>query len=677
MALLKIFVILGLILYNDLNKTMTSPLKKRRNGQLKGIFREIFVSATRELAPFGMVFVFPPENFEQQKLGTLFGIIKISDNSRDSSYVSNLLASVIKKEYFSKPDRSAEESFEASLRKANLALSELARRGSVNWSGKINFAGGSLDKNNLHFSKLGTTAIFLLRGGAIADIGKGAGTEPEQVDPHPLKTFSDISSGKLEKGDCLIFATSDLAEIFSPEELRQNVARFSREEFPEIISASLASNSELAGTVIINMVPEEEIVTEVKKEPAPKEYLAEIPPASEPELSREKAPVHIDIAPVEKKNHLYVSEAEKIIPQKTFKEKLLPPLRTAWFWLKANVIGYFTKIPSLFRKIDWPQKISYLKISFGKINLKKINSKIWIGAGTLLLIIAVFFLLRHKNISAPQPEAPQPNIAPAATLNDIQVKNIDNINEIATLPQDSRSLVFLNNTLYALSGEKSISEIDPGNGQVETTSASLSSGKFSLAAAMPDLSTIFVLTADKKIISFTPINKNFQENGVSLPGDLNAADIKTYLTYIYLLDPSANKIYRYPRAEGGFGGQQDWLKTGADINNSVSFGINEDLFIATKTQVIPYLQGKKDEKINFENPNISLAIDKIYTEPNFENIYILDNKNHRIVLYSKDGKILAQYFNKTLSGIEDFTVDEKNKVIYLQKAGSVSNFSFE
>ena len=163
-----------------------------------------------------------------------------------------------KKEYFAKPLRPAYDSFEASLKKANLALAELARQGSVKWIGHISFAGGALEKNNLHFSKLGTTSILLLRGGMLADIGSGLDEDTAEVDSHPIKTFSDISSGKVELGDRLVFTTSDLLEIFSFEEIRQNAARFSREEFPEIISASLTANSELSGAIVVSMVSEEE-----------------------------------------------------------------------------------------------------------------------------------------------------------------------------------------------------------------------------------------------------------------------------------------------------------------------------------------------------------------------------------------------------------------------------------
>ncbi len=158
---------------------------------------------------------------------------------------------------------------------------------------------------------------------------------------------------------------------------------------------------------------------------------------------------------------------------------------------------------------------------------------------------------------------------------------------------------------------------------------------------------------------------------------LNAAGMKTFLTYLYIFDPPANQIYRYPRAEGGFGERQDWLKAEADIKSSKSFVINEDIFAASNDQIAAYLQGSKDEKMNFEKPKISLVIDKIFSTPDLENIYALDNQNHRIVQYSKDGKIAAQYFNQAIAGIKDFIVDEKNKIVYLQKADSISKFSIE
>lgn len=670
--------------------------KKRKNVRLKGKFSQIFHSRARELAPFGMVFVYEPENFEQQKLGALFGLIKISDYSDDSSYVANLLASVLKKEYFSKSDRPADVAFEASLKKANLALGELARQGLVKWSGKLSLAAGALEKNNFHFSKLGTTAVLLLRGGMIADIGSGMGADTEAAESHPLKTFSDISSGRLEYGDCLILSTNDLLEIFSLEELRQNAAFFPRNEFPEILSASLQTNSELSGAIVVNMLSEEEILSTIAEDVRN----IEIPPLHMPDkyipadsTKDIEAPFQpspsLDI-PAKPKNekHVYVSEGEDVIARKSISDKISATVRKIVIGRNFVFVFIQRKIISPLGKIEYSQKFSrfWQKIRLARpqpslplisFSWMRENAKIWLSAIVLVLIVVAFFVFRSKKAPAPPVSAPTQSVSPAASLSDIQVKNIGSLDQVASLPQNGFSLVLLNETLYGFSGDKSVSKIDPNSGQVETTDANINSGKFLLAADMTDLNTIFILAADKKIISFTPVNKNFQENNIALPENLNVSDLKTYLTYLYVLDPAANQIYRFPRADGGFGEAQNWLKTGADIKNAVSFAINGDLFVATNDQITAFLQGKKDEKINFEDPNTTLVINKIYTAPDLENIYVLDNKNHRIVEYSKDGKIASQYVNDQISEIKDFTVDEKNKAVYLLKEKDISKFSIE
>jgi len=671
------------------SRLVGDPPKRRERSYPKGLFRDIFFSATRELAPFGMVFVYEPENFDQQRLGTLFGIIKISDTSEESSFVANLLASVLKKEYFSKTDRLSDAAFEATLKKANMALAELARQGSVKWSGKISFAAGALEKNNLHFSKLGSTAALLLRGGMIADIGEGMGIETEGADSHPLKTFSDISSGKVEYGDCLIFATSDLLDIFSLEEIRQNATFFPRDEFSEVISASLMANSELSGAIVVNMISEEEAAKATAKQTAKIEYspVPNIPDLKDIFPKEKVAPKSIPtdipaLSEAEKKKHLYMSETEEI-PRKKFAEKILPILRETANALKYVAAFVWKKIHRLFDWIDW-QKIFSLILEIRsprwRSNLQawsKNKVKILTIAGAIV-VVAAFFVFRSKNVPAPPTVAPAQNIAPAvATLDDIQVKNVENISEITALPSDSRELLLLGDALFVLNADKSILKINPASGETENTDSSVPGGKFSLATAMPDLGTIFILTEDKKMISFTPINKKFQENGIVFPENIKTADMKAYLTYIYLLDPTANQVYRYPRAEGGFGEKQDWLKAGNDIKNSTNFAINEDLFAASRNQITAFLKGIKDDKINFENPNVPLVIEKIFAAPGLEHIYVLDNKNHRVVAYSKDGKIAAQYWNTSIAGIKDFTVDEKNKLIYLQKTDSLLKFSME
>jgi len=679
---------------------MTISGKKKKEKGYHAIIRDVFVCSKSELAPFATAFSFPPENFEQQKFGALFGAIKVNDHSESSSYVVNLLVSVIRKEYFSKPHRSPEESFEASLRKANLALAELARHGVTSWAGKINFAGGAIERNNLHFACLGSVSIFLIRGNEISEISEEL-EEEKEAESHPLKTFSNISSGKLEVGDKLVFTTNELVDIFSPEELRQNASHFSREELPGFFEISLQANSELAGTIIVDLADSAEIKPLIVESPI---------------IGKEKAPKYAFSAPAAtgqaKKIDSFVG-AHEIIEEEEEKyaHDLKPSARQDFSlasdarWKKIlvrsrNILqGLGNKSKLYFSKIQRIPEEGRLKEIFFRIppifssviyqakNIDWKNRKIIIQSIVVVAILAIglygiasFVKKRSEQkrlsqqISA-QPAEPTPAVQ---NLDDVNVKNIETAEEVANFSQNASQMALLGNSLYVIPEKSnSILKIDPSSKNIEEIKANLAIGNFKLLAAMPHLGSLFFLTEDNKIVSFTPINKNFQENGISLPGNLKAADMKTYLTYLYFLDPGTNQVYRYPRAEGGFGEMQSWLRSGADVKSAKSFAINGDLFAASSSDITAYLQGKTDSNISFEKPSVPLSIDKIFSEPDMEGVYVLDSKNHRIVKYGKDGKIISQYFNTSIVSVKDFSVDEKNKVVYLLKNNQLLKFSME
>lgn len=685
-------------------------MKRKRSGSQKPVFRSIFICKKNELSPFATVFTYFPENIEQQGLGTLFGIIKIDDYSEDSSYVTNLLTSVIKKEYFSKPYRSSEESFEACLRKANLALAELVRHGSMSWAGKIGFAGGSLERNNLHFSCLGEISIFLVRHGQIAQISKDLEAEKDS-ETHPLKTFSNVSSGKLEIGDKLIFTTKELTEIFSAEELRQNSAHFSPQEFPGFLEISLEANSELAGTIVIDILDNREEETAISSPLLGKETIRKIDsfPAA-PEQQFENIGI-----PLPEKEKIYESQkeivpvVEEIPKEKPLLKKITDSFSGIWNNLEnsarsasgkaasygqARTISIKNRIPH-WNKMALREKAgnaaARLQSMTKKVqvkarkNIENKNKTLFMGLGISLILILVvaliFFSVRHgrsnKNADQNSSESQNSQMSAETSPADINAKSIGSLETVLTLSQSADNLALMNNMLYSSAG-KSILQIDPQVKNVSELPANLDAGNFKLIAAMPDLKSVFALTDDNKIISLTPVNKNFQENSISLPDNLQAADMKTYLTYLYIMDSSANQIYRFPRAAGGFGEMQNWLKSGSDLREAKSFAINDDIFAANGINIIPFLQGKPDSSINFQKPQIPLRIDRLYTAPDLNYIYVLDNTNHRIVQYDKQGKIVSQYFNSSIDSVKDIVADEKNKIIYLLSGDNkIEKFSLE
>jgi hypothetical protein len=241
--------------------------------KLERTVSEVLVARDNSLKPFVHSFQHEPENVTLRPLGTLLGVFEVEDRSKDSAYVVNFLASVAKKEYFAHPKRPAIESLEAALHKVNLALSELIKHDNTAWLGTLNAAVFVLEKHNLHFSVAGRTKTLLLRSGALTDISDGLAEESE---PHPLKTFTEVASGRLKAEDKVIAATPGVFDILSTEEIQRNAQRLSQERFVQFVRTALINQLPVGGALIVDMFEKTEVLPEPAK---PSRNLKETLPA--------------------------------------------------------------------------------------------------------------------------------------------------------------------------------------------------------------------------------------------------------------------------------------------------------------------------------------------------------------------------------------------------------------
>ncbi len=229
---------------------------------------EISVARNRAVEPYIKTFAFSPENITQESLGKLVGVFSVSDRSESSAYTVNVIASVVKKEYYINPSRGVVESFESMLHRINLALSELVKNGRTSWMGSLHGAIAVVEKDNIHFSATGEGKILLFRDGTLSDIGDGLASEEASV--HPLKTFLEISSGRLTAKDCVLLATPEPLELFSPRDLERNASRLIPEgKFIRFLETAMI-NDLRAGAVVVLDAYEAERVEAVELAEKPK-----------------------------------------------------------------------------------------------------------------------------------------------------------------------------------------------------------------------------------------------------------------------------------------------------------------------------------------------------------------------------------------------------------------------
>ncbi|MFA7253327.1 MAG: hypothetical protein WC107_02110 [Patescibacteria group bacterium] len=151
-----------------------------------------------------------PDNF-------LFYLIELS-NSYPNATVVRRITSSLKKFLDNRSDLSV-SNLEEILAYINEDLSKLAETGENNWIGRLNAAVGILAENEIALAQCGNVIGYIFRKGRISAL-----SDRDNCDnPHPMKTFTDIVAGKLQKDDQVIFGTSDLLQKITLDRLRSLV----------------------------------------------------------------------------------------------------------------------------------------------------------------------------------------------------------------------------------------------------------------------------------------------------------------------------------------------------------------------------------------------------------------------------------------------------------------------
>jgi len=157
----------------------------------------------------------------------------------------------------------------------------------------------------------------------------------------------------------------------------------------------------------------------------------------------------------------------------------------------------------------------------------------------------------------------------------------------------------------------------------------------------------------KTIISSSDLPKNIGGLGV-------------YFGNIYILDKNG-QILKFIAQDNGFSKTNYFSKdTSPNFSKAQSLAIDGSIWILFSDGTI-----EKFTKGQYESFSLS-GLDKpflnptrIYTNVDFNNLYILDNDNSRIVVLDKNGSYQSQYQTQILKNSKDFEVLEKDKKTYV------------
>jgi len=319
--------------------------------------------------------------------------------------------------------------------------------------------------------------------------------------------------------------------------------------------------------------------------------------------------------------------------------------------------------------------VSKMMPNFGKLKqiISRMNyqQKLYALLIIILIITVPFFAIKIKTDGDAKKAlllAEQNKPLPIPLEQDKNVVRIENT-DLAYSGNNILETINLNGKLFAITGTEII-DLDKN----KPSAIPQDFGAPAQITGMNDLNLIFLLNTDKKIISFSPTSDTFQPNNIVIPAEANISSIGTYLTYIYLIDSKNNQIYRYPRAEGGFGDKTNWLKDTTDISGTRDLAMNNSIFLTDGSGITKLFKGKKQD-FSIEEVVTPINIDKITLGEQSGNVYILDAQNARIISLDAENKIIAQYYNPEISSATGFAVSEHAEKIYFSNENNVNSIT--
>ncbi len=248
------------------------------------------------------------------------------------------------------------------------------------------------------------------------------------------------------------------------------------------------------------------------------------------------------------------------------------------------------------------------------------------------------------------------------------VTRLKNPAAFAVLPAAADSLALAGGALYAPRGEsKNVYAID-ANGQVATLTYDGFSGSAIRASQDDGTAYFWDGTALVRYSAADAFKKAVIED---FPA--GTSDAVVYNTRLYAVSLSDKSVYRFNQDKKtfSFSNRQAWNKDAITLPAVSSLSIDGRIYLTGDKQ-IKKMAGGYAENLTLdpttpalEEPTAAVA------SPDLNYLYVLEPSKKRLLIYTDDGKYLAQYTSDAFDNLHGLALDEANKKMYLLSGQNV------
>jgi len=622
--------------------------------------------------------------------GQLFLVLDLPDNPGAEDSIAEKIWRSLHDSFFNCESDDPYYCFEEALKAANHAIEQEHQKRESGTIGRVHAVASLLQDGTLHFSQTGQGGVYLKRGDQFNRIS-------EELDQEVEAGFQSISSGSLSEQDSVVFSTRHLP--FPDETLLEVFSHKGAKLITQL--KGLAKLKEITGLVAVLPIAGD---TALSEESAAES--TEIPEAPAPAASTEMPPAADNSRSLRKKNRFFQKVSSQMNSQK---------FQAAKSAAKGVVAGVGSKFSKIIKKPERIKHVDKRYVLLGIIGLVVVlggvlyyESKFRIQAEedkkyeqlvyqvkTNIEVAENRFLIGEKT------DATDFLNKAAAALQQVETagyfqSEVKKLKEEISLYRDNFDAIIRvsNPTEFIdLSSKGTVDALGMINTEDQKTfiyeprrlfeslldkvqeGLTIDPEEIVLAGAeLADFNVLSFVTQSGQVIEYSTRNGSFERSKTQDETWKKGVDIKSFNgEYAYILDPSANTIWKYRRLRTGYSGASVYTSQG-DLSNAVSLTIDGSIYVLLRDgTILQYLKGalvpmqvRNQPSVPLKNPT------RIFTLPEANNLYVLDSSNRRVVVYSKGTGGISNYQKQIVfdtlkpDEIRDFYIDkDEQKIVVL------------
>lgn len=193
----------------------------------------------------------------KSQMGEVFFMVEVLTQWFTTAQIGQTIINTFATAYYNGGSTSDLANFEHALKKVNETLAQITQNGETDWIGNLNAVLGVMIENKIHLGQTGKASAFVFRDGKAENLTEGLASSGES---HPLKTFTNVTSGELKSRDKLLIANPELYTQIDLENLRQTVTMNSPSEAVVQLAKMLKKKKvNRANALVINLLTTEEL----------------------------------------------------------------------------------------------------------------------------------------------------------------------------------------------------------------------------------------------------------------------------------------------------------------------------------------------------------------------------------------------------------------------------------